>query len=44
MKLIEVKEVSKSFTDGTKQIQALKETSFSVEEGEFVALIGPWFR
>lgn len=41
MKLIEVKEVSKSFTDGTKQIQALKETSFSVEEGEFVALIGP---
>ena len=41
MKLIEVKNVSKSFTDGTKQIQALKETSFSVDEGEFVALIGP---
>lgn len=41
MKLIEVKDVSKSFTDGTKQIQALKKTSFSVDEGEFVALIGP---
>lgn len=41
MKLIEVKGVSKSFTDGSKRIQALKKTSFSVEEGEFVALIGP---
>lgn len=41
MKLIEVDGVSKSFMDGTKQIQALKKTSFSVEQGEFVALIGP---
>lgn len=41
MKLIEVKEVSKSFMDGRKKIQALKKTSFSVEAGEFVALIGP---
>lgn len=41
MKLIEVKNVSKSFMDGTKRIQALKKTSFSVREGEFVALIGP---
>ncbi|MDN6196189.1 MAG: ABC transporter ATP-binding protein [Atopostipes suicloacalis] len=41
MNLIEVKEVSKSFMDGRKEIQALKKTSFSVEEGEFVALIGP---
>lgn len=41
MKLIEVEDVSKSFMDGTKEIQALKKTSFSVEEGEFVALIGP---
>ncbi len=41
MKLIEVDGVSKSFMDGTKEIQALKETSFSVREGEFIALIGP---
>lgn len=41
MKLIEVDGVSKSFMDGTKEIQALKPTSFSVDEGEFVALIGP---
>lgn len=27
--------------DGTKRIQALKKTSFSVNQGEFVALIGP---
>lgn len=41
MKLIEVDGVSKSFMDGTKKIQALKKTSFSVREGEFIALIGP---
>lgn len=41
MNLIEVKGVSKSFMDGRKEIQALKKTSFAVEEGEFVALIGP---
>ncbi|MDN6409083.1 MAG: ABC transporter ATP-binding protein [Tetragenococcus halophilus] len=41
MNLIEVKEISKSFMDGRKKIQALKKTSFSVEEGEFIALIGP---
>lgn len=41
MNLIEVNDVSKSFSDGTKEIQALKSTSFSVAAGEFVALIGP---
>lgn len=41
MKLIELKEVTKSFDDGRKKIQALKTTNFSVEEGEFVAIIGP---
>ncbi len=41
MNLIKVDGVSKSFMDGTKKIQALKETSFSVKAGEFVALIGP---
>ncbi|MFC6465582.1 ABC transporter ATP-binding protein [Marinilactibacillus sp. GCM10026970] len=41
MKSIELKQVSKSFRDGSKTIEALKETNFSVEPGEFVAIIGP---
>lgn len=41
MKLIECKNVSKTFGDGHTEIQALKETNFSVEAGEFVAIIGP---
>lgn len=41
MKLIELKEVKKTFQDGRKTIEALKPTNFSVEEGEFVAVIGP---
>ncbi|GEK90972.1 ABC transporter ATP-binding protein [Alkalibacterium kapii] len=41
MKLIELKETNKIFQDGRKKIEALKPTNFSVEEGEFVAIIGP---
>ncbi len=41
MKLIELDNVSRSFGEGHKRIEALKDTSFSVEEGEFVAIIGP---
>lgn len=41
MKLIELKDVKKTFQDGRKTIEALKTTNFSVEEGEFVAVIGP---
>lgn len=41
MKLIELKNVKKTFQDGRKTIEALKPTNFSVEEGEFVAVIGP---
>lgn len=41
MNLIELKSVTKTFEDGRKKIQALKETDFSVEEGEFVSIIGP---
>ena len=40
-KAIEVKNVSKTFDDGRKEITALKDTNFSVEEREFVAIIGP---
>lgn len=41
MKLIELKNVTKTFDDGRKKIEALKETNFSVEAGEFVSIIGP---
>lgn len=41
MKLIECKNISKRFGEGRTEIEALKETNFSVEAGEFVAIIGP---
>jgi putative ABC transport system ATP-binding protein len=41
MSEIEFQQVKKIFKDGTNVIEALKETNFSVEKGEFVAIIGP---
>ena len=41
MKAIEFKNVKKNFKDGDETIEALKETNFSVDKGEFVAIIGP---
>ncbi len=41
MKAIEVINVKKKFLDGSKEIVALQDTTFSVESGEFVAVIGP---
>lgn len=41
MKAIELKNVKKSFKDGDETIEALKETNFSVDKGDFVAIIGP---
>lgn len=41
MKLIELIGVKKYFGEGHTQVDALKETNFSVEAGEFVAIIGP---
>ena len=41
MSAIEFKDVKKTFKDGDTMIEALKETTFSVEKGEFVAIIGP---
>ncbi|GGI66129.1 MULTISPECIES: ABC transporter ATP-binding protein [Enterococcus] len=41
MSAIEITNVKKSFKDGDTTIEALKETNFSVERGEFVAIIGP---
>ena len=41
MSAIEFKDVKKTFKDGDTMIEALKETNFSVEKGELVAIIGP---
>lgn len=38
---IVLQQVTKSFTDGETNILALQETTFSVKQGEFVAIIGP---
>lgn len=41
MKAIEFLSVDKQFLDGNTTIEALKSTEFSVEKGQFVAVIGP---
>lgn len=41
MKAIEFLTVNKQFLDGDTTIEALKPTDFSVEKGQFVAVIGP---
>lgn len=40
MKVLEVKHLSKTYGKGDNQVQALKDVSFSVEKGEFIAIIG----
>lgn len=39
--MIELKKVSKTFTQGREKIYALKDTDFSADPGELVAIIGP---
>ncbi|VHC56837.1 ABC transporter ATP-binding protein [Streptococcus pyogenes] len=41
MSVLTFKQVTKTFQDGHHQINALKATDFSIEAGEFVAIIGP---
>lgn len=41
MEAIQFKGVTKNFKDGDATIEALKETDFSVDQGELVAVIGP---
>lgn len=41
MSLITCDKVYKTFIDGSSEVTALEETSFSIEKGEFVAIIGP---
>jgi putative ABC transport system ATP-binding protein len=40
MKLIEVKNLKKTFTDGQKETHVLKGIDFSVDEREFIAIVG----
>ena len=42
MSILEVKRLKKTYTTrfGGNQVQALKKVSFSVEEGEYVAIMG----
>lgn len=39
--IMEFKNVKKTFEDGSETVEALKDTSFKVESGELVAIIGP---
>ncbi|QCK25062.1 ABC transporter ATP-binding protein [Streptococcus pyogenes] len=41
MSVLTFKQVTKTFQDGHHEINALKTTDFSIEAGEFVAIIGP---
>jgi len=39
--MIEVKNVTKTYKSGNIEFQALKKVSFTIEDGEFVAIMGP---
>ena len=41
MKILDVKNLSKIYGKGDTMVKALDNVSFSVEQGEFVAIIGP---
>lgn len=41
MKVIEIKNVNKSFKRGSTVTNVLKNTNFTAEKGEFIAIIGP---
>ena len=40
-KLIDLKNVNKSYRNGAQELQVLKDIHLAVEEGEFVAIMGP---
>ena len=41
MKILEVTNLCKTYGKGDTMVKALDNVSFSVEKGEFVAIIGP---
>lgn len=40
MKILEVKNLCKTYGTGATEVQALKDVSFSVKKGEFIAIVG----
>ena len=40
MKIIEVKNLTKIYKQGNEDVYALNDVSFSVEKGEFIAVVG----
>lgn len=41
MVVLELKQVKKTFGSGHKQVEAMKETNFTADRGELIAIIGP---
>ena len=41
MAIIELNKAKKTFGSGHKQVDAMKETDFTAEKGELIAVIGP---
>jgi len=41
MKIVEMNHISRIYRTGDRDIYALKDVSFSVEQGEFTAILGP---
>ncbi|MCR4567509.1 MAG: ABC transporter ATP-binding protein [Pseudobutyrivibrio sp.] len=41
MNILEIKNLSKVYGEGETRVEALKDVSFTVEKGEFVAIVGP---
>ena len=41
MEILKIENVRKEYANGEKKLYALKDVSFSVEQGEFIAIVGP---
>jgi len=41
MKMIELKNIKKSYSRGVEELMILKDVSLSIDQGEFVAIVGP---
>src|SRR5574343_188051 len=39
--MIEIKDITKTYTSSVEDFKALKGVSFTIEDGEFVAIMGP---
>lgn len=41
MEIVRVENLSKQYGQGSTQVDALRDVSFSVQQGEFIAVVGP---